>query len=289
MSTKRQTKTKKNIVIIAALIVVAAAIAFSALRPKADNYKSVEAKTGDIATYYSFSGNIDTKNRQTVMSEKVMQISEIKIKEGEKVEKGDVLFTTTTDDKIKAEINGEISTINIEENEQVMAGISLMEIVDYDNLQINVKVDEYNVSDLGVGNEETVYIGAIDKEIKGTIESISKEGLVVNGVTYFTGVVDLEKEDRIKVGMSAEVKLQSSSVSNVVTLPVSVIQFDEINHPYVYTKDNNDKIVKVAIDTGINDGTSVEIVNGINSGETVYYVDTTSSSENGMAFGNGGF
>ncbi|MGB8452520.1 MAG: HlyD family efflux transporter periplasmic adaptor subunit [Anaerocolumna sp.] len=285
MSTKRKSKTKNHIVIITMLILIAAA--FFTLRPKSDMYKSVEAKTGDIDTYYSFSGNIDAKNRQTVMSEKVMQISEIKVKEGEKVEKGDVLFTTTTEDKIKAGIDGEVAQINIEENEQVMAGISLMEVVDYGNLQINVKVDEYNVSDLGVGNEETVYIGAIDKEIKGTIESISKEGLVVNGVTYFTAVVDLEKDDAIKVGMSAEVKLRSFSVNNVVTLPVSVIQFDEINHPYVYLKDRNGKIVKADIDTGINDGTSVEIVNGINSGDTVYYEDTASSSANNMAFGTG--
>jgi Na+-transporting NADH:ubiquinone oxidoreductase subunit NqrF len=34
---------------------------------------------------YSFSGNVETKNRQTVVSEKMMQISDIKVKEGDKV------------------------------------------------------------------------------------------------------------------------------------------------------------------------------------------------------------
>jgi len=290
MNTKRKSKIKKRIFLFLTLIIVIAlAVVAVIARPKANNYESVDAKNGNIKTYFSFSGNVEAKNRESVMSEKVMQISDIKVKEGEKVKEGDVLFTTTTDDEITAEINGEVSKLNIEENEQVMAGISLIEIVDYDNLKINVKVDEYSSSTLKVGKKADVYINALDKNITGTIKSISKEGQVVNGVTYFTADIDLKKDKAIKVGMSAEIKFPSKSVSDVVTLPMSVIQFDESNNPFVYLKDEKKNLIKTPIKTGINDGTTVEVVSGIKKGDLVFYKNNiTTSSNQGFARSNGG-
>lgn len=281
MNSKRKSKIKKRIITSIIVIALAAAVVFAILsRPKVNNYESVEAKTGNIKTYLSYSGNVEAKNRQNVMSEKVMQIDEIKVEEGDKVKEGDVLFTTTTNDEITAEIDGEVSKIDIDENEQVMAGISLLEIVDYNNLKINVKVDEYSIPDLKVGKKANVYINAIDKEITGTVKSISKEGQVVNGVTYFTADIDLKKDKAIKVGMSAEIKFPGKSVSDVVTLPMSVIQFDESNNPYVYLKDEKDNLIKTAIKTGINDGTTVEVKSGIKKGDLIFYKKTTTTSNN---------
>lgn len=291
MNTKRKSKTKKRIFTLLAVIIVIAGAAFvmPRLLPKTAAYESVEAKNGDIKTYYSFSGNVEAKNRQSVIAEKVMQISEINVKEGEQVKKEDVLFTTTTGDEITAKIDGEVSRIDIEENEQVMAGIVLMEIVDYKNLQVNIKLDEYSIPALEVGKDATVYMNAIDKEIKGSINSISKEGQVVNGVTYFTAVIDLDKNKAIKVGMSAEVKFLSESVSNVVTIPMYAVQFDDDNKPFVYLKDENDKYIKTDIKTGINDGTSVEVESGVKSKEVIYYKKVTASSNNdGFGPGNQG-
>jgi len=281
MNTKRKSKIKKRIFLLLTLIIVIAlAVVVVINRPKVNNYESVDAKSGDIKTYFSFSGNVEAKNRETVMSEKVMQISDIKVKEGEKVKEGDVLFTTTTDDEITAEIDGEVSKLNIEENEQVMAGISLIEIVDYDNLKINVKVDEYSSSALKVGKKADVYINALDKNISGTIKTISKEGQVVNSVTYFTAEINLKKDKDIKVGMSAEIKFPSKSALDVVTLPMSVIQFDETNNPFVYLKDEKENLIKTPIKTGINDGTTVEVISGIKKGDLIFYKNNISTSTN---------
>ena len=116
----------------------------------------------------------------------VMQVSEIKVKEGDIVKEGDVLIAVIPWEEIKAKIDGEISNINVEENQQVMAGVKLMEIVDYEHLEINVKVDEYDIGALEKGKEATVKIGAINKEIKGTISSISKEGQIVSRIVHLT-------------------------------------------------------------------------------------------------------
>jgi len=89
--------------------------------------------------------------------------------------------------------------------------------------------------------------------------------------------------------MSAEIKFPSKSVSDVVTLPMSVIQFDESNNPFVYLKDEKKNLIKTPIKTGINDGTTVEVVSGIKKGDLVFYKNNiTTSSNQGFARSNGG-
>ncbi|MHB8128309.1 MAG: efflux RND transporter periplasmic adaptor subunit [Mobilitalea sp.] len=287
MRSKKRSKIKKWITISIVIIVVVGLGAAFLMRPTPTRYESVAAETGDITTYYSFSGNIATKNRQTVISEKVMQISEIVMSEGDKVEEGDVLMKSTTGDEIVAKISGEIVNLNVEENAQVMTGIKLLEIVDYSDLEISVKVDEYDISAIEVGKETSVTIGAIDKELTGTISSISKEGQVLNGITFFIATIDLEPDDSLRVGMSAEVKLTSNQAIGVVTLPMTTIQFDENNNPYVLKKDENGTIVNTEITTGINDSSTVEVTSGVTNAEDIYYPSTTAAA-GGFGFGAGG-
>ena len=285
MSAKRNSKRKRLIVIsIITLVVVSVALTLF-MRPKTTNYESVDAKIADITNYYSFSGNVETKNRQTVMSEKVMQISKVKVIEGDIVEVGAVLFTTTTGEEIKSKISGEVMNLTATENAQVMTGTKLLDIVDYNNLEIKVKVDEYNIAALEKGKETTVNIGAINKDIKGVVSSMSKEGQIVNGVTFFTATIDLEKDDSVKIGMSAEVKLINSNVTGIVTLPMKAIQFDDNNNPYVLKKGEKNAAVKSEITTGINDGTTVEIKSGVTSEETILYTKAVKAATTGMGAG----
>jgi HlyD family secretion protein len=281
MGKRKKSKLKRWIVICIILIAVVGLGARYVVKNRVKPYDNITAATGDITTYYSFSGNIDTKNRQTVISEKPMQISEIDVKEGDTVKEGDVLLKTTTGDEIKAEIDGEVTNLNVEENAQIMAGIKLMDIVDYNNLEVQVKVDEYDISAVEVGKETTVNIGALNKKIKGTVSSMSKEGQVLNGVTYFIATIDLEPDASLRIGMSAEVKMANDTASGVVTLPMTAIQFDANNNPYVFKKGaKKNNYIKTEITTGINDGTAVEIKSGVSSGEVIYYPDNSTANGN---------
>jgi len=285
MKRKAKSKFKKWIVFVVIVIVLVAITSTFFMRPETSLYESVDAKIADIITYNSFSGNVETKNRQTVIAEKIMQVSEIKVKEGDIVNEGTVLIKTTVGDIIKSKISGEIVNINVEENAQVMSGTKLLEIVDYNNLKINVKVDEYDIPAIEKGKEATVKIGAINKEIKGKINNVSNEGQIVNGVTFFTATIDIEKDKSIKIGMSAEVTLIRNNATGVVTLPMIAVQFDSNNKPFVLRKGENDEVIRTEITTGINDGSTVEVKNGVSNGETILYKKAEAST--GMGFPGG--
>ena len=287
MSIKKKSKKKKWVTICIILIAIVGITVAILLRPATTTYENAAAKIGDITTYYSFTGNVESKNRQTVMSENIMQISEIDVVEGDTVNEGDILMKTTAGDEIKAKIGGEIVNMIAEENSQYMAGAALLEIVDYNNLEINVKVDEYDYAALEKGKEITVKLGAIDKEIKGVISNMSKEGEIMNGITFFMATIDLDKDDALKIGMSAEITLINTEVTDVVVLPVKALQFDDNNQPYVLEKDEDGTVVKTEITTGINDGTTVEVKSGVLSGETILYSNTTSAGGMGFSGGRG--
>ncbi len=259
MSPKRKSGKAGWIVLIVLVLCVAGIAAYYFKNRASENYESVKAQLSDITTYTSYSGNVEAKKRQRVISENIMQIADIYVEEGEMVQEGDLLAETSTGEELVSDIAGEVVGVNVDENAMVMAGTKLMEIVDYKNLEIKVRVDEYDINFLEVGKEALVKIGALNRELKGKISNISREGVVLNGLAFFTATVDLVNDPALRVGMSAEVKLINKSAKGIVTIPMSVVLFDNNNTPYVLKEDPGGRPLRTNIVTGINNGALVEV------------------------------
>jgi len=273
----KKPKKRKYITIGIIIAVIIGLIVWNAVSPKAVSYTEETAKTQDLVTYYSFTGNIEAKDSQKVIATTNSKISKIYVEEGDQVKDGDSLFKTSAGQTIKAEIDGEVTDVLVDKDSTVAAGTQLAKITNFDNLQVTIKVDEYDIGSVTVGKEVSIYVNALDKEFKGTVSKISKEATTSSGVSYFTAVVDIEKNDELLVGMSAEIKMVSQSVQAATTISMKALQFDNENTPYVYVKEDG-KIVAKEVTVGINDGTTVQILDGINSGDTVYLPKATSSS-----------
>ncbi len=265
----KKTGNKKVIIwSIIGLLAVAAGITLYAL-PKKTNYTEVQATTGNLATSYSFSGSLEAKNRQTVLADKAMQIKAIKVEAGQKVTADTVLMTTIVGGEIKPKLAGDVTNIYAEENAQLMPGTKLIEIVDYSDLQLKVQVDEYDLSAVSEGKEANVTIHSSKKDVTGKITAVSKEGDYANGVTNFTATISLPQDSNLRVGMSAEAKIKNQSVSNAVLLPMSAIQFDANNSPYVLIKDSNKAPKTGGITVGLNDGVHAEIKSGVTANDII--------------------
>ncbi|MFQ9951866.1 MAG: efflux RND transporter periplasmic adaptor subunit [Clostridium sp.] len=263
-------KKKKWIILGIVLLAVIGLIIFFVTKPKNQEFEEVKTQTGDITTYYSFSGNVESKEKQSVLADKMMQISSIHVQEGDAVHKDDILMETTAGEQIKAEIDGEVTKLYVEEGSPVTAGSQLIDLVNYDHLQVTVKVDEYDVKAVQEGKEATVNIGALDnKKVTGTISKVSRQAVVANGISYFTASIDLPEDQEVLVGMSAEVEMVNQQVSGVTILDMDALQFDSYNHPYVYYRNEQGKVDTKSVEVGINDGNTAEITEGLQPGETI--------------------
>ena len=265
----KKRRVRRIVVLLVVCLLAAAVVLWLLLRPREAAFTEETAKTGDIATYYSFSGNIETKERQSLLADKVMQIESILVEEGDRVEKGDVLLKTTMGEEITADIDGEVAAVYVEESATLMAGAQLMDLANYDDLQVTIRVDEYDLSTVSAGKEVTATINALDKDVSGTISKVSREATTLNGVSYFTASVDLESDPDLRVGMSVEVRLLNQEAKGVTTLSVKALQFDNENQPYVYVRDGDGKAVTRSVTVGINDGITAEITEGVQPGDTV--------------------
>lgn len=270
MQNKSKKKSKKWVIWVIAILIVFAAVLPSLTKAETSSGDEVVPKVGDLSTYYSFSGSIQAKNRQMVYSQQAVQISEFKVEEGSIVNEGDVLYVTKSGDEVKAETEGEVFKIYVDENEQIMPGVQILEIVDYSNLLLNVKVDENDLAAVEEDKQALVTINALSKDVEGAVTEVSKEGTYMNGVTVFTAAISIPGDESIKVGMSAEAKILKDQVSGVLLLPVSAVQFDDNNHAYVYMKNEEGKLEAIEVELGITDGVSVEIISGLSADDTVF-------------------
>lgn len=98
----KKSKKKKRMIIIAVVVVVlvlAAVWMVNRSKQAVDSlYSTVTVARGDLDIYYSFNGNTQIADVQNISSEQSWKVTEIKVKEGEQIKKGDVLYTIDEED-----------------------------------------------------------------------------------------------------------------------------------------------------------------------------------------------
>jgi len=96
---KKKKKGKFIIILVAILVIVAIVLNInSKSNGAASGYDSETAKTGDIITYYSFSGKTEAKDEKNIVADKMIKIKEFRVKEGDLVNVGDVLYVVDESD-----------------------------------------------------------------------------------------------------------------------------------------------------------------------------------------------
>lgn len=266
-------KSKKTIRIIAVLLVLAAAACFAYSRlgntaPDA-GYDKVTARTEDIETYYTFSGNIEPGDAQVVYANTRGTIRTVYKLEGDAAVVDEYILRPKNGDRILAPIDGTVTDIYVEEDDDFTVGDALFRIADYANPQLRIKVDEYDVAAITEGMAVEVRVHATGAKLDGTISKVAKEATIGNNIAYYEAIVEVPQDGTLRMGMTCEVVVERESARNATTLPIDVIQYDSNGKPFVYCYGRGDEVVVQTVLLGINDGTLVEIKDGVRSGETV--------------------
>ena len=157
----------------------------------------------------------------------------------------------------------------MEKDAQISPGTKIMEIVNYNTLELKVNVDEYDLKSIKEGTEVEITINALDKIVNGEVIDIAKQGEYINGITLFETTISIETSEDIRVGMSAEARVLNEESKATAILPMSAIKFKEDNTPYVQIK-IEEKVEDKEIEIGITDGVNVEIKSGLKIGDKVF-------------------
>lgn len=262
-------KTRKIVIWLLVLALVAAGAVYMLGQRQQVNYAEETARTLDIETFYTFSGNVEADSFRVVAATTRGTVKEWKFEEGDKVEQDEAVMAPKSGGQVKAPMDGTISDIYVDEDEAYTPGDALFRVADYEHPLVRIKVDEYDVSAITKGMQVDVKVQATGTTLPGTVRRIAQEATVVNDLAYYEVIVDLPQDGTLVMGLTCEVIVPRESVENATTISMKAVQYDDNGKPFVYCYNRNNEIVEQTVLLGINDGTIVEIKDGIRSGEVV--------------------
>lgn len=168
---------------------------------------------------------------------------------------------------VTSPIKGIVSSVNVEEGEMASNAQSAVTIVDMDKVYLNVNVTENLINKVQKGIKVKVNIPSAGKnEFEGEIYTISP---AADPRTQLYSIeIEIDNKDHIiKPGMFANVEFDTDIRNDVVVVKSEAITIED-GKQIVYIEKNG-KVEMREVETGLDNGTYIEVINGIKDGEEI--------------------
>ena len=293
---KKRPKRKRRILrrilgLLLALVLIAGAGAYAYFSLKQEytvTYTGYTASIGSISNALSFSGSLNLIDSQTYTATADTTVRNIYVAAGDNVQEGDKLVRLANGDTIKATFAGRVNSIKVSEGDEVVSGTSLVQVADFNHMKVSIRVDEYDIADVSVGQKCTVTATATEKEFESQIDDIDYISASAGNVAYYTATAYVDVDEGIYPGMQVTITIPQEEAENVVVLKMDALSFDETNSAYVYMYNEANELVEVPVEVGVSNGNYVEIKSGLSDGDQVYVeveVETASSGLSSLMSG----
>lgn len=245
-------------------------------------YDGYTATVGTLSNSLSFSGSLQLIDSKTYTASSASSVRALYVAEGQAVKKGDKLITLANGRSYTADFDGKVNVINYHEGDSVSSGAELLQIADFDHMKVSIRVDEYDISDVSVGENCRITTTATDQVYESTIASINYISSSTGSVAYYTATAYVDVQPGIYPGMQVTVTVPQEEASNVVILKMDALSFDETNRAFVYQMGEGEEMIPVYVETGVSNGNYVEIKSGLKANDTVY-VQAKADTQSTMA------
>lgn len=173
---------------------------------------------------------------------------------------------------IKAPFDGVVTIQDAKIGSAVSPGETLISIISRGDMYVEANVSEIHIGKVNVGNPVMIEFDAFPNEVfTGSVAFVEPGEVLIDGIVNYKIRVNLDNfEEKIKSGLTANLKIQTAKRVDVITLPLYVI-IKENNQNFV-NKVIDGKVQKTPVVLGLssNDG-YVEILQGIAVGETIQF------------------
>ncbi|AOY75732.1 efflux RND transporter periplasmic adaptor subunit [Clostridium formicaceticum] len=219
-----------------------------------ESYEEIQAKV------YTTEFDIDRMKKSIAVTE--LEIREIQ----NRIEK--------QEDKILSSINGVVTAIHLEEGSFVNPANPGFVISNIEDLTIEIKVSEYDIAKVELGQEVEIQTDAITgKTFKGIVEKISpvakreSTGQTTETIIPVTIKVE-EKDDLLKPGFSVKTRIISQQKEGVLVVPFDTITMEANGAKTVFIV-KEEVLHKVEVQTGIESDFEIEIVDGLQEDDKI--------------------
>ncbi len=245
-------------------------------------YDSYTATTGTISNALSFSGNLALIDSASYYAEDEGKVRAVYVKAGDEVKKGDRLIRLSNGESCTADFDGKVNVVNFEEGDEVSRDDLLVQIADFSRMEVSFRVDEYDISDVQVGDACTITATATEKTFQSNVKSINYISSSSGNVAYYTAQARVNVDEGVYPGMQVTVTIPQEEAANVVVLKLDALSFSRENKAFVYVMGEDGKMKENPVEVGVSNGNYVEIKSGVKDGDTVY-AETKDDSMSTMA------
>lgn len=181
---------------------------------------------------------------------------------------------------IKAPIRGTVLTRDVEVGSPVSsilnmgsAATPVMTVGDIRQVFVRGKVDEVDIGRVKLGQTARITVETFkDKIFAGKVTQISPIGAEKDNVTTFEVKVSIDNPGHeLKANMTANAEIVLEEFPNSLIVPEAAISYDAQRNPTVEVLDAAEKNGrrKVAIKTGVGNGTRTQVTSGLKQGDKV--------------------
>jgi len=284
---KWRRRLKKWIALAIVLALLAGAFylfALPALRASATTtYDKYTAVVGTISNSMDFTGAIAAKNSEVLTASSAATVRKLYVSEEDEVREGDRLLRLSSGETLKASFDGVVNAINASEEDGVVAGASLIQIVDFKNLRVSMRVDEYDISKVSVGQACSVTVTALNLTFDSKLTHINRMPSSSGSTAYYTVTAEVANADGALPGMQVKVTIPEEEAVDAVILNKDALSFDMRNSAYVLMQNGAGGMEQIYVETGVDNDNFVEIVSGLKAGDEVYAVAKSDAGASGLS------
>ncbi|WP_066646808.1 biotin/lipoyl-binding protein [Christensenella timonensis] len=158
----------------------------------------------------------------------------------------------------------------------------------------SVSIDELDIMSVQEGQDVTIVLDALPEEtFHGTVSKISASGNIQSGVTTYPVTITLTDvgDAAVMAGMNATATISIATSENVLLIPLDALQ-ESGSEKFVLVAGSPDgesgMSERRTVETGLSDGTNVEITSGLSEGEQIIYEQSASTDSSGQSTFPGG-
>ena len=265
-------------------------------------FDAIHPSRGSIRQVISTTGAVEPQNRVKIQSSVGGRIEEILVEEGRVVKKGTVLAMLSSTERaalldaaklkgkseesywnnvykkttVLAPMDGQVIVRSVDPGQTVTASDSLFVLSDH--LIVKAFVDETDIGRVKIGQKALIGLDAYpDIRVTGAVEHIYYESHLQNNVNiYNVDIIPDRIPDVFRSGMSANIKIIVQEKKGALLLPLSAVQN---RNGKTFVRQKSDDAEKgrryTKVETGLQDGSNIEILDGVTEQSVVLLPDTT--------------
>lgn len=174
---------------------------------------------------------------------------------------------------IRAPFSGVVTLQDAKVGNAVSPGNTLISIISQNQMYVEANISEIQIGKIKVGDRVSITFDAFPNEkFSGAVAYIEPGDVIIDGVVNYKIRVNLDSyEERIKSGLTANLKVETARKPGVLAVPLYAV-LKEDGKAFANKKIGEKEYQKVPIELGLSGNNGlVEVLSGLSEGDTLEF------------------